>query len=304
MMEEPVVFRTKRVATLFNALGALVVCSVVVAGVLVGVPWWLSATLGGILLFAVATERYRICQRVEIDADGIRSQQFLGRARALPWREVTKIRSKGKRIELVGEQSSVRIYLQAGLEDDTRLLTLLAEHLPHLVHVELPPTVDDLDPPDFLPVVSRIRLRWLLFLLVFALPMGASLLVLGGVMALMVVHVERWWEGVLALLCGGWILALGALTLIWVVHEVAQKLHLDEAGVRLSSWWRGGYLPWNEVEDVTVGSGMVRVRGKGKSLSFMAGWFPPRERDAVQKVLQYYVVLHEIPVRRGQWLLP
>jgi hypothetical protein len=101
-------------------------------------------------------------------------------------------------------------------------------------------------------------------------------------------------------------LALGVLSLIWVLHEVTQKITLDDEGVLLKSWWRGGYLQWSEVQDATMNSlgWDMRLRGNGKSLSFVFRWVPKEQKDDFTQALQYYLTLHQIPMERRDWLLP
>lgn len=100
--------------------------------------------------------------------------------------------------------------------------------------------------------------------------------------------------------------ALGGFLLIWVLHEIPQKVILDNDGIRLRSGWRGGYLQWSRVEEATLSRGNkdIRLRGNGKSLSFCFGRFPVRQREPFAKALQYYLIKYGVPTHRRDWLLP
>jgi hypothetical protein len=298
-------FETKRVVRWFNIVAYFLLVAVALALSWYG-QWVLAGICAGLLLLVVWGARHEVYQRVDVEEMGIRYRRALGREQWLYWSHVSGARLRGHWLELRGKPKGIRIWVGAGFGDKEKseLLGLLAEYLPDFVHIVSPPTVADLEPPEGLPLVTRIKVGWLLFLLAFVLPMGLVFLGLAVISGSMVFQVEKWWEGMFICLFALFLGAMGLLTLVWVVHEVAQKVRLDGEGVRLWSWWRGGYLAWSEIADVTVGNGNVRLRGKGKRLSFMAGWFPAGERELFRKALGYYVVLHEIPVKRGQWLLP
>lgn len=106
------------------------------------------------------------------------------------------------------------------------------------------------------------------------------------------------------LLGGPFFLALGAVGLINDVYGVVHKVRLDEEGVRLWVGWWSRYLAWTEIEEAAVHSNTVRLRGAGTKITFCPGYFAKRRRIDVEKAVQYYVVLHDIPVSHKQFLLP
>jgi small-conductance mechanosensitive channel len=259
-----------------------------------------------LLLAGVLWGRSEAYQRVTVEEAGIRYKRALDRERFLFWSGVSGARMRGDQLELLGEPRPIRIFLGTGFQDKDGFMKLLAEHLPHLIAIAPPLTVEGMEPPANLPLIGRPKLIYLLLLVFFLAPFGLFFLVMGGITAYGAFSGESVWVSLAALLMAIFVLALGAWLLLWLIHELPQRVILDEDGVHLRSWVRGGYLSWSQVEDATLGrfGRDIRLRGAAKSLSFVFGWFPKRQRDAFAQALQYYLILHQVPIHRRDWLLP
>ena len=304
-MEEPRTFRTKKTVLWMNTIMLLGWLTLTIFLWTKG-PARLGIGALVLLLVGLLWGRSEFYQRVTVEATGLRYRRALDRERFLFWSHMTALGMRGNYLELLGEPQSIRIFLGAGFEDKHGFMRLLAEHLPNLIKIAPPPTVEGLEPPADLPLVGRPKFLYLLILTLFATPFGLFCMVMGGIMVYGAFSSESVWMFLMVLLMAAVLLAMGGLFLLWVIHELPQKVTLDEKGVHVRSWVRGGYLAWSQVEDATLGSfgRDIRLRGAGKSLSFVFGWFPKHQREAFAEALQYYLTLHQVPVPHRDWLLP
>lgn len=294
-------FHLKRIGQWITITVFLGLIAVAIALIWIG-KTELGFILGGLVLAMGLLSRHDFYQRVTIDKTGIRYKRLLDRERALYWSNVSGARMRGHWLELFGKPKPIRIWIGPSFKEKDGLLVLLAKHLPHLVTLAQPPTLDELEAPSNLPLVARSRIAFQLLLALFVLPFGLLMVAMGGIMAYGALSPLN----LLGLVMAVFFLVFGGWMLICLVSLVPQTITLDEDGVRVRSLWRGGYLPWSQIEAALWHRPIryVHLGGEDKTLGFDLDVFSKKDRNEIVKVLGYYCTLHHIPFRYGKRLLP